>query len=406
MAEPAVMLRGGWRPEEDQILKALVERHGDRGWSTVAQDLNRLTGSGGAAGRVGKQCRERWNHHLRPDINKASWSLEEEAALVEAHRRYGNRWRDISRLLPGRTENAIKNFYNATLRRKDATRGNNRNAEGVGRALREYMEAAGLVAPAGASSGGASGGGGECQWRHERRQSRGGGGGSEGGGSSPGGGSSIAGGAPAGSAAAAARLAAAAKRRASDSGGCAAGAAEEGKEDAEGSGRSRSGSPAAQKRPRGGAPAADGLAAARAAALAWLGGSPAPSDGGSSGGSGVNTPVALRLASPGGALDSSVAALLMRVAGGIPGLPMLGGAPPPPPAAAPAAAAAAAAATVAALVRCLAPQAAAAEAAAAHSASGGGEVAEACGGLEEDREHESDAEVAQMMLLLSGGGPF
>jgi myb proto-oncogene protein len=38
-----------------------------------------------AEGRIGKQCRERWNHHLRPDIRKEGWSEEEEWCLIRAH---------------------------------------------------------------------------------------------------------------------------------------------------------------------------------------------------------------------------------------------------------------------------------------------------------------------------------
>ena len=50
-------------------------------------------------GRIGKQLRERWNHELRPDINKQSWQPGEEAALVEAHKRVGNCWADIAKVL-------------------------------------------------------------------------------------------------------------------------------------------------------------------------------------------------------------------------------------------------------------------------------------------------------------------
>ena len=51
-------------------------------------------------GRIGKQLRERWNHELRPDINKQSWQPGEEAALVEAHKRVGNCWADIAKVRP------------------------------------------------------------------------------------------------------------------------------------------------------------------------------------------------------------------------------------------------------------------------------------------------------------------
>ncbi|MCO5606559.1 hypothetical protein L7F22_060747 [Adiantum nelumboides] len=55
--------RGPWTPEEDSYLRQLVERYGDKKWSVIAQHLQ---------GRIGKQCRERWQNHLRPDIKVAS----------------------------------------------------------------------------------------------------------------------------------------------------------------------------------------------------------------------------------------------------------------------------------------------------------------------------------------------
>ena len=91
--------KGYWGPEEDDLLRRLVGLNGEDKWGEVASQISN---------RTTKQCRERWWHHLDPCVKKGGWSEEEDVLILEQHAKIGNRWSAISKMLPGRTENAVK----------------------------------------------------------------------------------------------------------------------------------------------------------------------------------------------------------------------------------------------------------------------------------------------------------
>ncbi|CAD8171132.1 unnamed protein product [Paramecium octaurelia] len=110
-----------WTPAEDNILQTIIQdfENQNKGnqWSQMAAILNKVNNQ--QVHRNGKQCRERWNNHLNPNINRNPWQLSEDLDLMSQAKKLGKKWALISkRLKVARSENNVKNRFNCLIRKE------------------------------------------------------------------------------------------------------------------------------------------------------------------------------------------------------------------------------------------------------------------------------------------------
>ncbi|KAI1317306.1 hypothetical protein EDD11_008675 [Mortierella claussenii] len=86
--------KGTWTTAEEEILLEAVRDLSSENWHAVAMKV---------PGRNAKQCMQKWQTDLDPQINRLPWTQDEDEKLVEAYHTFGNSWQQIAKMVETRT---------------------------------------------------------------------------------------------------------------------------------------------------------------------------------------------------------------------------------------------------------------------------------------------------------------
>ena len=96
--------------EDDQRLAQYVAMIGEGDWNKIAK----LMGD-----RNGRQCRERWNNYINPNLRNDAWTPDEVKLLIQKYEEFGPRWNRIAKAFNNRSTNNVKNKWLTMKRREE-----------------------------------------------------------------------------------------------------------------------------------------------------------------------------------------------------------------------------------------------------------------------------------------------
>ena len=87
---------------EDKKLIQIVKEMPKVNWKAVAMQME---------GRTPRQCRERYNNYLAPNLRTSPWTVEEDAILIQKYQEYGPKWSFLSQFFDKRGPVSLKNRH-------------------------------------------------------------------------------------------------------------------------------------------------------------------------------------------------------------------------------------------------------------------------------------------------------
>ncbi len=103
-----------WCKTHDEYLNSLAKLNKGHNWGEIAKAMcERFT----ETQFTSKKCRARWKNCINPEINKVYLNDAEELLLIAHHSTYKNKWSKISKRLPHRNSNILRNSFYSAMRK-------------------------------------------------------------------------------------------------------------------------------------------------------------------------------------------------------------------------------------------------------------------------------------------------
>lgn len=96
--------------EEDSKLAQLVQSYSqkDINWEEISSQMEN---------RNIRQCKERWEKYLNPNLSVDPWTQEEDEIITNMHLEFGPKWTLMANILENRTDIMVRNRWNVIYRR-------------------------------------------------------------------------------------------------------------------------------------------------------------------------------------------------------------------------------------------------------------------------------------------------